>query len=166
MNIVLIGMPGSGKSTVGALAAAQMGRRFFETDALIEAREGTTIGRMFEAKGEVYFRDLESAVVRAVAEKKSAVISTGGGVILRSENMATLSATGIIFFLDRDPVDIAGENHSGRPLLEGDRNRVFALYENRIELYKKYAKHIVKAGRTPRHTLENLLSAIEREGLT
>lgn len=165
MNIVLVGMPGSGKSTVGSLVAGQMGRRFFETDALIETREGTTIGRIFEAKGEGYFRRVESAVVCAVAGEENAVIATGGGVILRGENMDALSATGIVFFLDRDPADIARENHGNRPLLAGDKNRVFELYKSRIELYKKHAKHIVKAGTTPQHTLENLLSAIEREGL-
>lgn len=165
MNIVLIGMPGSGKSTVGALLARQTGRKFFETDDLIEAREGTTIRRMFEEKGEDYFRNLESEVVRAVAQEKKAIISTGGGVILRQENMAALSATGIVFFIDRDPAHIAGENHRNRPLLAGDREKVFALYKNRIELYRKYAKYIVKAGKTPRETLNNLLYAIGEEGL-
>lgn len=165
MNVVLIGMPGSGKSTVGSLAAARTNRCFFETDALIEAREGTTIGKLFEDKGEGYFRDVESAVVRAVAAEENAVISTGGGVILRPGNMEALGATGVIFFLDRDPADIAGENHAGRPLLAGDKNRVFTLYESRIALYRAYAKHIVPAGKTPRHTLKNLLIAMEREGL-
>jgi shikimate kinase len=166
MNIVLIGMPGSGKSTVGAMAAHQTGRSFFETDALIEAQEGTTIARIFEEKGEGYFRDAESAAVRVLAKEENAVISTGGGVIVRRENMAALSSAGVLFFLDRDPADIAGENHGARPLLAGDKNRVLELYEERIALYRKYAKYIIKAGKTPWHTLENLLSAIAQEGLT
>ncbi len=165
MNIVLIGMPGSGKSTVGAMAARQLGRIFVETDTMIEEREHAPILQIFAQRGEGYFRDVESTVARAASELEQAVISTGGGIILRSENMAALAATGVIFFLDREAADIAGENHSGRPLLAGDKNRIFELYAQRIGLYRRYANHIIPAGRTVEESLERLMTIIEREGI-
>ncbi len=165
MNIVLIGMPGAGKSTVGALAARRLGRTFVETDSLIEQREGTAIPQIFAHRGESYFRDVESAVASEAATLENAVISTGGGMVLRSQNMAALAATGIIFFLDREVDALAGENHSGRPLLAGDRNHILELYTNRIELYRKYAKHRIKAGKTVEESLERLLRAVEAEGM-
>ena len=79
--------------------------------------------------------------------------------------MAALAATGIIFFLDREVDALAGENHSGRPLLAGDRNHILELYTNRIELYRKYAKHRIKAGKTVEESLERLLRAVEEEGM-
>lgn len=166
MNIVLIGMPGSGKSTVGAMAARRLGRVFAETDAMIEAEEGMSIPQIFAQRGESCFRDAESAATRAAAALEHAVISTGGGIILRSENMEALAATGVIFFLDRNPADIAGENHSGRPLLAGDENRIFELYAQRIGLYRRYAHHTVPAGNTAEESLERLMTIVEREGIS
>lgn len=165
MNIVLIGMPGSGKSTVGAMLARRTGRSFIETDALIEAREGASIPALFAGRGESGFRDAEHAAVRAAAAAEHAVIATGGGVILRPENMEALSADGAVFFLDRAPEEIAGEEHGGRPLLAGDRRRVFELYTQRIALYRKYASYVIAAGNTPEESLERLIETMEREGL-
>ncbi len=165
MNIVLIGMPGCGKSTVGRLLAQETGRDFFETDALIEEVEGRPIPQIFAAEGEDYFRGIERMVAADVALVEHAVISTGGGIILCPENMKALSATGVIFFIDRDPAEIAAENHDARPLLAGNGERIFALYTSRIELYKKYAQYIVGSRKTPQETMCELLSAIEREGL-
>lgn len=165
MNIILIGMPGCGKSTVGRLAAQQTGRDFFETDALIEEAEGRAISDIFAAEGEAYFRAIESLVAADVATVENAVISTGGGMVLRPENMRALAAKGKIFFIDRTPEDIAGEDHEGRPLLAGKRERVFELYTQRIELYQKYAQYIIKSGPEVEDTLGRLLDAMEREGL-
>lgn len=165
MNIVLIGMPGSGKSTVGAILAGRTGRRLIETDAIIEEREGETIPAIFAGRGEGCFREAESAAVRDAAGEEYAVIATGGGVILRPENMAALAETGVVFFLDRDPADIAEENHGGRPLLAGDKNRVLELYTKRIKLYREYASYIIPAGKTPEESLDRLMETMEREGL-
>lgn len=165
MNVVLIGMPGCGKSTVGALAAARTGRTFLELDAMVEARESMTIPDLFAQKGEAYFRDAESATVRAAAAEKNAVLSTGGGVVLREENMAALTATGTVFFIDRAPEDIAGEDHGGRPLMAGGKDRVFALYTQRIALYQKYAQYTIKSGPAAEDTLRRLLDAIREAEL-
>lgn len=164
MNIVLIGMPGCGKSSVGAMVARETNRDFFETDALVEEVEGRSISAIFAAEGEDYFRDIEAMIATDVSQVENAVISTGGGMILRPENMATLAATGVIVFIDRDPAEIAAENHDGRPLLAGDKERVFSLYTQRIDLYRKYAQYTVKSGKTPGETAGELLKTMWREG--
>ena len=165
MNIVLIGMPGSGKSTVGRRLAQLLDRPFVETDALIERREGRSIPDIFAQSGEEAFRAAETAAVREAAECQGAVISTGGGTVLRRENMEALAATGVLLFLDRPPEEIAGENHAGRPLLAGNRERVFTLYTQRIELYRKYAQYTVKSGKSPEDTAQAAASILKRERL-
>ncbi|MBQ9132086.1 MAG: shikimate dehydrogenase [Clostridia bacterium] len=104
-NLVLVGMPGSGKSTVGRLLADRLDREFCDTDALIEQATGMPIPEIFAKHGEAYFRDLESAVIReAVAGRNGLVVATGGGAILREENCDALRRNGRLYFLDR-PVE-------------------------------------------------------------
>lgn len=165
MNIVLIGMPGSGKSTVGARVAQRTGRAFVDVDALIEQNENCLIRDTFARKGEPYFRRVETTMVKTVAQETNTVIATGGGVILREENMAALSKTGVIFFLDRSPQAIAGEDHTGRPLLAGDKNRIFALYAQRIARYRAYAQYIIPCGPTVADTAGRVLKTMEGAGL-
>lgn len=142
-NLVLIGMPGSGKTKLGKLLSARFSLPLVDTDQLVESRAGETIPALFAAYGEAHFRDLETQAVRDAAALDGAVIATGGGVILREENMAALRATGLVFFRDRSPEAIAGEDHSHRPLLSDDRERVFRLYRERLPLYQKYAHHVI-----------------------
>lgn len=102
-NIVLTGMPGSGKTTVGKALAKLLGRPFVDTDALIREREDKAISEIFAEVGEAGFRDIESAVVKDVAANRSGcIIATGGGAILRDDNVRALKRTGKIYFLDRD----------------------------------------------------------------
>ncbi|MEG0441932.1 MAG: shikimate kinase, partial [Oscillospiraceae bacterium] len=95
-NIVLIGMPGSGKSVVGALLSRQLSRPFIDLDTLIEETASLTVSEIFEQWGEEAFRDLESALAVQTAQESGVVIATGGGVILREENMKALQKTGIL----------------------------------------------------------------------
>ena len=145
-NLVLIGMPGSGKSTVGKQLARSLGYVFFDTDAMIEQAAGMTIPKIFEEFGECYFRDMESEAARKAALEQRAVISCGGGMILREDNMAHLSRSGVIFFLDR-PLERLKEAHmAGRPLVqEGEDKalRLEKLYTERYEMYKKYATYSI-----------------------
>lgn len=164
MNIVLVGMPGSGKSTVGRRLAHLLGRPFVETDALVESREGRSIPDIFASCGEGGFRTIEAAAVRAAAEGDGAVISTGGGTVLRDENMAALAQNGVILFLDRPPEEIAGLDHGGRPLMAGGRERVFELYTSRISLYQKYARYTIQSGKTVEDTAQAALSLLRKEG--
>lgn len=102
-NIVLTGMPSSGKTTVGEILAEKLKRPFYDIDALIVKRAGCEISEIFSTYGEEYFRDLESAVIsEEIAPLTGAIIATGGGAILRDENIKNLKKNGKIVFLDRD----------------------------------------------------------------
>ena len=152
-NVVLIGMPGSGKSCVGAALV--------ETDAMVVEKTGRSIPDIFAQDGEAAFRREETAAARRAAAMEGTVISTGGGIILRPENMEILSATGTVYFLDRDPRDIANTELDGRPLLSGGRDRVFLLYDQRINLYRKYARYTVPST-TVDETVDSVLALVRR----
>ena len=104
-NVVIIGMPASGKSTVGKIVAKQLGRELIDTDRLIVEREGH-IPTIFREKGETYFRDLETAVIKEVSAYSGKVISLGGGAVMRPENVEALRHNGAIFFIDRSPENL------------------------------------------------------------
>lgn len=102
-NIVLTGMPSCGKTTVGNILSAETGRPIYDVDALIVKRAGCEISEIFEKQGEQYFRDLESAVIaEEIAPLTGAIIATGGGAVLRAENIKNLRKNGKIVFIDRD----------------------------------------------------------------
>ena len=160
-NVVLIGMPGSGKSCVGAALAERLGMPLVETDAMVVEKTGRSIPDIFAQDGEAAFRREETAAARRAAAMEGTVISTGGGIILRPENMEILSATGTVYFLDRDPRDIANTELDGRPLLSGGRDRVFLLYDQRINLYRKYARYTVPST-TVDETVDSVLALVRR----
>ena len=102
MNIALIGYRGSGKTTIGKLLANRLWMDFVDTDALIAARAGKTIREIFDAGGEVAFRDLESAVIADVLTKDNQVVALGGGAILRPENLQRIKAAARVIYLQAD----------------------------------------------------------------
>ena len=138
-NIVLIGMPGSGKTSIGKRLAKKLGMHFIDTDALIESKHGP-IPDIFREQGEPRFREYEHEAARQAASLTRTVISTGGGIILDARNMQTLGQTGVIAFLDR-PLDLLLKNTdtSHRPLLTNGDEALIQLYNKRYALYKKYA---------------------------
>ena len=131
-NIVLIGMPGSGKSTIGKELAEKLGRCFIDTDDIITEKHGV-IGDIFASKGEEYFRDIETQAVKETAKKSGIVIATGGGAILRTENVTALKQNGVIFFLNRPLEDIVPT--SDRPL-SSDAESLRKRFEERYPVYK------------------------------
>ena len=149
-------MPGSGKSTVGRLLSQRLGMPLVDTDALVEAAANRSIPELFAAEGEAAFRDRETAAVRAASALEDTVIATGGGVVLRSENMRALSGTGLVFFRDRAVEDIMGEDHSGRPLVGGDRERILQLYTQRIDLYRKYSRYTISGTKTAEEAADRI----------
>lgn len=160
-NIVLIGLPGSGKTTVGRLLAEQMGRTFVDTDTLVEQKEGRSIPDIFAAEGEAYFRAVETVCAREAAAADDAVIATGGGVVLCKENMDALRETGKIYFLDRDPNEILRSvDVSGRPLLKNQREKIFRLHKERAPLYRRYAQASFSGG-TPAELAEAIALMFE-----
>ena len=112
-NILLVGMPGCGKSTIGGKLAELTGRTFVDTDALIVERAGVTIPEIFAAHGEAYFRKLETEVLAEVSQKSALIIATGGGVVTRPENHPLCRQNSIVAFLNRD-VSILPQD--GRPI--------------------------------------------------
>ena len=153
-NIVLSGMPASGKSTVGKLVAKELDREFLDTDALIVAREGN-IRRIFEEKGEKYFRDLESAVIREVAPLSGKVISLGGGAILRKENVDALRHNGAIFFIDRSPENLVPTDD--RPLAD-KKEKFQRLYDKRIDTYLSTADYIIDGDCDPADVADSVIN--------
>lgn len=131
-NVVLTGMPGSGKSTVGAILAASLGRTLVDTDAEIVRAAGMPITEIFASRGEAGFRDLESEVIAEVSKRTGIVIATGGGAILRDENVRKLKQNGKIFFLDRALSDIVPTDD--RPLSRDGE----ALKKRYDERYPRY----------------------------
>lgn len=131
-NLVLIGMPASGKSTVGRIVASNLGRKFVDTDELITERIGMSIKDFFEINGEAEFRNIESEVIKGLAGETSLVIATGGGAVLKQENISALKHNGSIFFIDR-PLDklIPTED---RPL-SNDRESIEKRYNERYSIY-------------------------------
>lgn len=155
-NIVIIGMPGSGKTTLGKALAEEMGCPFFDADDFLEEEEGKTIPELF-ACSEDCFREAETRSIRKLAIKKDIVIATGGGVIKRPENIDILKKTGIIIFLDRNPEDIIADvDTSYRPLLAEGKQRIYDLYNERIESYRSAADYQIKNKGTPKDVLAAL----------
>lgn len=134
-NIVLTGMPGSGKSTVGKLLNVE-GFEFVDTDAEIEARCGCSIKELIAKKGEGYFRDLETEVIRQVSKESCQIISTGGGAILREENVRCLKRNGKVFYLEAGLDRLQATDD--RPLSD-TREKLEKLYQERKSIYEKTA---------------------------
>ena len=162
-NLVLIGMPGSGKTKMGRILAERCGRPLVDTDQMVVEKAGKSIPEIFGAQGEPAFRDLEAAAVREAAALNGAVIATGGGVILREENMAALRETGLVFFRDRSPAAIVGEDLTGRPLIGSDSERVYRLYKERLPLYQKYAHHTIPHTDTYEEAAAMIAALFEKE---
>ncbi|HET9821768.1 MAG TPA: shikimate kinase [Burkholderiaceae bacterium] len=170
--IALVGMPGSGKSTVGRHVARHLGWPFVDTDHLIEQRIGCSIREYFELHGEPAFRDVEQSVIeQVVGDSTSRVVATGGGAVLREGNRAVLHAHCAVFYLRSTPEELARRlrHDTHRPLLQGSADplkRLRALFAERDPLYRATAHYVVETGRPSVHTLVNMvLMQVDLAGL-
>lgn len=164
-NLVLIGMPGCGKSGLGRILANRLGMNFADTDRMIEASEGKRISEIFAQNGQEYFRDRETFWITNAAEQDNTVIATGGGAVLREENRRVLRERGVVFFIDRPPeLILASADLDDRPLLAGDPERIHRLYAERIELYLACADFRVKNERTPEQAVNRIILLYEKGG--
>ena len=152
-NIVLTGMPGSGKSTVGKLLDID-GFTFIDTDEEIEKRCGCSIRELINSKSEKYFRDLETQVIKDVSSKGCRIISTGGGAVLREENITALKRNGKIFFINADPDRLCPTDD--RPLSD-TAEKLRKLYNERIDIYKETADVVVPDMVTPEDEAQFIL---------
>ncbi len=131
-NIVLVGMPGCGKTTVGKCLAEKLSRPFVDTDALIVEKTGLAISKLFEQVGESSFREIETDVIRSIIGVQGAVIATGGGAVLRSENVDALKQNGRLYFLDRSLALL--QESADRPL-SATKEDLHKRYEERYQRY-------------------------------
>lgn len=136
-NLYLTGMMGSGKTTIGSLLAAWVQAEFIDLDELIVRREGKSIGEIFATQGEEAFRSMETAALKETTVKSYAIIATGGGAILKEENIEIMRNSGVIAFIDRPLAAILQDVElSTRPLIAGGKEKVKEIFINRIELYR------------------------------
>ena len=154
-NIILIGMPGCGKSTVGAILSERLKRPLLEADAELVKAAGVTIPTIFEAEGEAGFRKRETTILAQLGKQSGTVISTGGGCVTRSENYPLLHQNGMIIWLKRDLDKLARE---GRPLsLNAD---LHAMYAARQPLYQRFADFTADNTGTPEETADAILEVL------
>ncbi|MEC4983109.1 MAG: shikimate kinase [Oscillatoria sp. PMC 1068.18] len=164
LNVFLIGMMGTGKTTVGQVLAKQLGYRFFDTDILLERVAGKTINEIFAEEGEEKFRDLESKILQELSAYTRSAIATGGGIILRRQNWSYLHH-GLIVWLDV-PTEILLERlreDKTRPLLQQAdlASKLESLLEQRISLYAQADLHIsITREQTPEEIADAIASKI------
>ncbi len=139
-NLVLVGMPGSGKTTLGRLVAKNLNLPFLDTDDLIKEKSGKTASEIIKQSGEEFFRDVESAVIREISSKQGVVIATGGGAVLREENRRALKENGTAVFLNRPLEKLAIT--SDRPL-SSDFKKLKNRYDERFDIYCDTADVII-----------------------
>ena len=158
----LIGLPGCGKSTVGRQLARRLGVAFVDSDHVIEQRLGCSIKTFFAREGEERFRDLEQATLdELTAGTTPAVLSTGGGAVLRAPNRLHLHGRGQVIYLHALPEDIFRRlrHDTTRPLLQvkDPLQRLRSLYEQRDPLYRETAHYVIETGRPSVATLVNMV---------
>jgi shikimate kinase len=161
--VYLVGMPGSGKSTVGPELARRLGVPYVELDAEIERASGRSVREIFEREGEAGFRELEAAALKEAAVNDPAVVSCGGGVVLEPANRVTLRATGEVVFLSV-PLEVLErrvEPAADRPLIR-HREDMERLYREREPLYREFAAHVVDAAGTPQEVAERVREELLR----
>ena len=164
LNLYLVGMMGSGKSTAGRHLAEQLGYRFLDADSSIEQVAGRSIPELFASEGEAGFRDLEAAVLNQIASWHSLVVATGGGVVTRPENWGQMQQ-GVVIWLDAPDallLERLSADPTPRPLMQSEdpAQRLAELMGQRRPLYAQADLHIVQDGRPPDQVAEQILEAL------
>jgi shikimate dehydrogenase len=152
-NVVLIGMPASGKSTVGAMLGERLGRELVDTDAIIAEKAGMEIRDIFATMGEARFREMEHEAVLHASAMTSVVIATGGGAILRDDNVDALRANGRLYFLDRSPELLIPTD--SRPL-SSDKDAMIKRYNERYSRYCEVADEHIDGDGTPSEVADKI----------
>lgn len=159
--IVLVGMPGSGKTTVGRELAKRLGLRFMDSDHEIEVRTGVKIPTIFEIEGEEGFRKRETHTLDELTQETGIVLATGGGAVIKPENRALLSSRGVVIYLNVPPHVLweRTRHDRSRPLLQvpDPRGRLQQLYVARDPFYREAAHVIVEGGRGTPHAMVRMI---------
>lgn len=162
-SFILCGYTGSGKTTIGKLAAKQLALPFYDTDQMLISKFQMTIPEIFAQGGEALFRDMEHQIAKQVCAMPPAVISTGGGMLTFERNGDLLSRHGIIFYIDRPFEDCYRglALQKDRPLVKNHtKEELFQNYLEREEKYKKYAAYIIKNDSTPEDAAWKIVSFV------
>lgn len=166
LNVVLTGFMGTGKTTVGKIISEKLNLIFLDIDELIEKTTGMKISEIFKKFGENRFRDIEAEMVKIVTKKRGRVISTGGGVVLREENLNNLRKSGIVFCLTASPKTIFERTRGceDRPLLQGDNtlDKIKKLMNERRPFYEKAGIIINTDGLTAYEVADIIIKEYER----
>jgi len=158
-KVILIGMPGCGKSTTGEALSKKLNYDFYDMDAYIEEISGEKIPILF-SKGEEIFRDWESKACQELCQKQRVVIASGGGVVEHDKNIHTLQKDSIIIFINRPIEEIVKDiDITTRPLLKAGIHKLSELYNKRIHLYQKAAHISIQNN----GSIEQMLSQIEEQ---
>ena len=157
-NIILIGMPGCGKSTVGNLLAEKTGRKFVDADTAITEKAGISIPEIFANSGEAVFREIETTVLAEICKGSGLVIATGGGCVTRSENYPLLHQNGRIIWIKRD---ISSLPTDGRPLSQS--NDLSQMYQKRAPLYANFADITAINDESVEETANRILGGLRNE---
>jgi shikimate kinase len=161
LRIILVGLPGSGKTTIGRQLARRLGVPFVDSDHVIEDRLGCSIREFFAREGEDSFRDVEEQVLDDLSQHHEGVMATGGGSCLRPNNRQRLHERGQVIYLRSTPEDVYRrvKHDTARPLLQVDdpMGRLRNLYETRDALYRETAHYVVETGRPSVSTLVNMI---------
>lgn len=165
-NVILTGFMGTGKSTVGRLLAARLNYSFRDLDSLIVEKEGTSINTIFADRGESYFREAESSVLKAVLQESSQVVSTGGGAVIRPENRCLMHKSGVVVNLTASPEVILQRLHSDdeRPLLRDSKSlaQIQKLLMDRESYYAEADIRIDTDGINVEDVARDILDFLER----
>lgn len=156
MNLILIGMPGCGKSTIGKALAEKLGKTFVDADAALVETFGKSIPTIFAEEGEAGFREKETAILKELGKKSGLVIATGGGCVTQERNYPLLHQNGTIFCLQRDLDKLPTE---GRPLSQ--TNQLADMYRVRKPLYEAFADHSIDNNGSSDETIAAILAKLE-----
>lgn len=143
-NLYIVGMMGAGKTCIGRIAAKKKKCRFIDTDVFVENRAGMSVAEIFEAEGEEGFRKRETDALRFLAKKRNCIISTGGGIVMKDENIELMRKSGTVVWLKRDLHKVLESRRiRTRPLLAKDPTVIFDLMKKREPRYKKACHFVV-----------------------
>ena len=157
-NIILIGMPGSGKSTIGQLLAKATGKEFVDADAYLVEKANLSIPEIFDKYGEAYFRKLETQTLSELGKRSGLIIATGGGCVTQKQNYPLLHQNGVLIWLQRNIDDLPTD---GRPLSKS--GKLAEMYQKRKPLYEAFSDFSVKNDSDPASTVNSLLTLLQKE---
>ena len=156
-NLILVGMMGSGKTTIGRTLARHLGKTFVDSDEEIQQRTGVAIAHIFDIEGEAGFRQREAAAIHDLVERDNMLLATGGGAVLAEQNRTMLKQNGIVIYLKASVHDLwqRTRHDRNRPLLQtvDPRAKLTELYHQRDPLYQEVADIVIQTGRQSAHAL-------------